>query len=652
MKRKRHHDPETSRKRPNTTGTDARPDNDESSCVNHPVLSSYYREVFTLRHFLCLNNSHWRKESRRRLSAVDGDDNGGLSKLLDTVLVATNHLHPLRSRQWAIQDIAVFLQQLPRSTIGTGSVPHLSHQLEVVDFVVWLLFRRCQPYGKPQHLLCQGFERAFAAGQKGLDMTVAPGIPGIICHYPNNHIEVLTSPIWCQLLSTLGCGGDLIMVDLLVNCALFYPSSSNGSRLQQLSGIPLTQISPLSKASAFNGVPQNVQKPTPMLSSTTSERRPSSIRFVRSRMFYAKPGLNAQGNVRFGLRHIHVFNRFSNCEDEGQTLHVMKYIFPRRFGFHNVFTCDTDPKETSQPFKDYTLREQEIALKQREDVAALPERLKDRFSLYLGVPRRLRGLALELTRKLRRNHQNCPYVALLHHYCPTSPNLAHGVARSPADLATHQTKVSAFCRAVVLHVFPQGFWGSGMGGEHNRRIIMRNVHRFVQSRKGESLTLHDVLQDIHISAITWLRPHENKTKMCQSDFNKRKEIFSELIYYLFDSFVIPLVRSNFHVTESNVHRNRLFYFRHDVWRQLTEPSITKLKFNMLEEMKFDQARKLLAGRSLGCSDIRLLPKATGFRPIANLRKRTQIWKGGKKVLGRSINSILTPVFKVLNFEKV
>jgi telomerase reverse transcriptase len=238
---------------------------------------------------------------------------------------------------------------------------------------------------------------------------------------------------------------------------------------------------------------------------------------------------------------------------------------------------------------------------------------------------------------------------LLRHYCS---NLAHGGARSPADLATHQAKVSAFCRAIILRVFPHGFWGSGKGGEHNRRIILRNIHRFVRSRKGESLTLHDVLQDIHISAITWLRPHENETKMCQSDFNKRKEIFAELIYYLFDSFVIPLVRSNFHVTESNVHKNRLFYFRQDVWRQITEPTIAELKSNMFEEMKFDQARKLLASRNLGYSDIRLLPKATGFRPIANLRRRMQIWKGGKKVLGRSINSILTPVFKILNFEKV
>ena len=140
--------------------------------------------------------------------------------------------------------------------------------------------------------------------------------------------------------------------------------------------------------------------------------------------------------------------------------------------------------------------------------------------------------------------------------------------------------------------------------------------------------------------------------MSQSDFEKRKEMLAELVYYVFDSFIIPLIRSNFHVTESNAHRNRLFYFRHDVWRHLTEPTIAELKCTTYEEMKPVEARKVLSSRTFGYSTIRLLPKATGFRPIANLRRRMLTWHNGKKVLGRSINSLLTPTFKVLDYEKV
>jgi telomerase reverse transcriptase len=139
--------------------------------------------------------------------------------------------------------------------------------------------------------------------------------------------------------------------------------------------------------------------------------------------------------------------------------------------------------------------------------------------------------------------------------------------------------------------------------------------------------------------------------MAHSDTQKRKEIYLEFVYYIFDSLLIPLIRSNFHVTESNTHRNRLFYFRHDVWRRLTEPSLASLKLSMFEELKPTHAKHLLNARSLGFSQVRLLPKRTGFRPIMNLRRRMTETHRGKVLLGRSINSVMAPVFHMLDYEK-
>lgn len=145
---------------------------------------------------------------------------------------------------------------------------------------------------------------------------------------------------------------------------------------------------------------------------------------------------------------------------------------------------------------------------------------------------------------------------------------------------------------------------------------------------------------------------ESGSKMSITDFNKRKELLAEFVYYIFDSFLIPLIRSNFHVTESNVHRNRLFYFRHDVWRAISEPAMSALKGSIFEELDTEQTRKRLLSRTIGFSHVRLLPKSTGFRPITNLRRRQQYFSNGKRVLGRSINSVMRPVFQVLKYEKV
>lgn len=132
---------------------------------------------------------------------------------------------------------------------------------------------------------------------------------------------------------------------------------------------------------------------------------------------------------------------------------------------------------------------------------------------------------------------------------------------------------------------------------------------------------------------------------------KREEIYQEFLYYFFDSLLIPLIRSNFHVTESNVHRNRLHYFRHDVWRAIAEPTLADMKLTMFEDVRTTKALKILDGRPLGFSQIRLLPKANGMRPIMNLKGRVNKLKNGRMVLGRSINSVMKPVFNVLDYVK-
>ena len=163
-----------------------------------------------------------------------------------------------------------------------------------------------------------------------------------------------------------------------------------------------------------------------------------------------------------------------------------------------------------------------------------------------------------------------------------------------------------------------------------------------------------MLIDLQITTLAWLQPpgQDNNANLAKSDFEKRKELFLEFAYWLFDSFLIPLIRCNFHVTESNVHRNRLFYFRHDVWRMLTEPCLTTMKSDMFEHMETERMARLLSMRPLGFSKIRLLPKRHGFRTIMNLKRRQQVMRNGTMSLGRSINTVMTPVFNVITYEKV
>ena len=344
-------------------------------------------------------------------------------------------------------------------------------------------------------------------------------------------------------------------------------------------------------------------------------------------------------------------------------VHIMKYIFPRQFGLHNVFTSSVDPKETAHPFKDYTIREQEISRAAGKVIGV--SRRQQRNACHL--PKRLRGSAPRLIARLLKLHSRCSYVELLRYYCPLiQPKDCHST--EVTSLATPAACVSAFCRAALSRILPNELWGCGEEGQENLSIIMKSVDQFVTCRRYENMTLHSVCQGLkvrwrspwklgysfamQISCIAWLTPDKlvSSAKMSITDFNKRIELLQELVYYVFDSIVIPLLRCNFHITESSADKNRLFFFRHDIWKKLTEPHWANLKLLMFKEAKPEGMTKSYKN-SLTFSHMRLVPKGASFRPIMNLRRRAHMMRHGKLVFARAINSQLKPVYSMLSFEK-
>lgn len=62
------------------------------------------------------------------------------------------------------------------------------------------------------------------------------------------------------------------------------------------------------------------------------------------------------------------------------------------------------------------------------------------------------------------------------------------------DVACPTAHVSAFCRAVLVKVIPNAFWGT----EENKHVIMSWIDTFVSLRRFEGLTLHQVTASIQV----------------------------------------------------------------------------------------------------------------------------------------------------------
>jgi hypothetical protein len=130
-------------------------------------------------------------------------------------------------------------------------------------------------------------------------------VPGLVERSPNSHVRTLKEPTWCRLHALLGKGGDRIIQDMLLECAIFCPVDVGTGNFYQLSGVPMSDLKTEHKQQDHPRQSEVGQATkTTSLAQCVEQRGPSAITFVRSRMLYAKAALNAKGGVRFGMRHI------------------------------------------------------------------------------------------------------------------------------------------------------------------------------------------------------------------------------------------------------------------------------------------------------------------------------------------------------------
>ncbi|CAI6095587.1 unnamed protein product [Clonostachys chloroleuca] len=671
-----------------------------SLLVTQKLLEHCFPNVQTLRQHLLSQLPSASRLRRKKITALTARDasselEGRVAALLDTALVCSrlpqaqkSEASDIRWEQWKS-----FSQKGDESYVSISDTRSAKQsQNEILEFVVWLLFNREKTTNtQPCHVLCNGFDVKPGNGDKG-----TTSIPGVYFRFPSSSFEALKEAPWPQVLALLGQSGERLMIDLLLDYSLFVAVDAGHGNFYQLSGVPLFMSS-----LPVDGQAATIADAKPFC------RKPGEITLMRNKTLYAKPSLTAAGTVQAGFRHIHILNRCPYVkpkgdepspeereQNEANTTKVMMYMFPRQFGLHNAFTSEVDKTRTTMKFQDYTYREDEIseAFVSRSNS---PEKTKP-----TKLPKRLKGIARDLIMNLQVRHSRCAYFELLRYYCPSAwdthrpaqnfatqasskapkqqgdgPNIDGVAIQGPSrpkrvgqkthsqschsDMPSYNTlvelacpigNVSAYCQAVLAKIVPDRFWGEGDTMVHNKRMFRSKVDHFIRLRRFEVMSLHEVVQDLKAN-IPWLRPPDLAgQKTSQTDISKRYELFHEFLYYVFDSLLIPLVRNNFYVTESNIHRNRLFYFRHDIWRRITEPAMATLKENMLEPLKLVDATRILDSRRLGFSQLRLLPKTLDLRPIMNLGKKMP-GRGRSKTFGASINWELKPIHHMLNAEK-
>lgn len=282
------------------------------------ILRLYYPQVLTLREYLLQANTS--KNKRRQIQNYGNDaaknsqeTDSGLSKLLDTILVGC---HDVKKEEHNIidyhNDLSIFSSQVSGSTaISSGSQAPLPFA-EIVDFVTWRLFRQHTSGHRPPHVLCHGY---YYDGLGDVRSSVKAIITDRDAVTPdrNEHVERLKGDAWAGLTKLVGSKGTVTLIQLLQNCGMFMPLETGRNNLIQISGVDLSELRTVDKHNPTGG-PRPGGGAAPLVSivgsnGDTSSRETNTlntIRFVRHRILYRKPDLNAKGGAYFGLPHIRI----------------------------------------------------------------------------------------------------------------------------------------------------------------------------------------------------------------------------------------------------------------------------------------------------------------------------------------------------------
>ncbi|WVR08145.1 hypothetical protein IAU60_005191 [Kwoniella sp. DSM 27419] len=601
-----------------------------TSPLQHKTLSAYYPAIFTLRTVI------------RSFTPFDGGaENSHHAQLLDETWCA------FRSRD-DHNVLQTRLRVVDRRQEGS--------QQELIDRILRDIGR-------------SGERNVLLSNNKypSVDLPINVTRP----HVENRHVHgpasVLRNPAWKMLRTRIG---DEAFRLIILHTSIFLPLSNNC--YTQLSGQPIYDLYDHKKASLLETSYTQKRKKSstrhtrrkrarPMLD--TAPSRPEMVKpamnraaaaevsIARQRMFYGRPARSHNGKPSIGLPPSHMLASLCTGEEvtDAQLLKLLSAILPDMFRPADSDDERIKVKGSLARVEGMLAMAKEMVARYRKlNVRALLSRCTSQehpSTLPTKLPlTQVCASSLPVTQILLSNPVTSSQ-GVVKKETATSPQLP------PIIKAVPHRQVCRFVDLVIRQLLPVTM----MGSQHNSDILLSHVRRFVKAKQYETVTLHAVIQGIQVLDIPWL-DITSSGHITATDAHKRVRLAQQFFRWVFDGFLIPLLRNTFYITETATTRYETVYYTHDDWQRTTEPYFTELSRKLLVKLDINQAFFARQG-DLGVSAVRFIPKPSGFRPIVNLGrkiKRSSVYgisTNGIHSGGMSANQILKNVHQVLTLEK-
>ena len=143
-------------------------------------------------------------------------------------------------------------------------------------------------------------------------------------------------------------------------------------------------------------------------------------------------------------------------------------------------------------------------------------------------------------------------------------------------------------------------------------------------KRYENYKIEDFLYKMDVFKIPWLHLNFHK-KYKKQIIGRGRKVLASLISFLYNKFIIPVLKYNFFITEKHKEANKLFYYRKPLWilieklalKRFSDENLTPINEGVLNETRKN-------GIDYPEGKLRLMPKKGSFRPIITFNRKRKV----------------------------
>lgn len=213
----------------------------------------------------------------------------------------------------------------------------------------------------------------------------------------------------------------------------------------------------------------------------------------------------------------------------------------------------------------------------------------------------------QLSNEFIKGHRKVQYTSIYNYYTG---------GKSGCDHQLSHYQVFGFLISVLKRVLPNDFIKCTAFMKHLRKKIWT----FLRMNRFEKMSVNELVHGLSLKElIPIFDPKSNNNNISfqnPAEHEKIKGYMMGFFHFLFENYLLDLLRCNLYITEVSNSRSQLAFYRHDTWTRLTTPILETLQDTMFQAVEAPSPNSIN-----NISRCRLVPKGKDkFRPILAFKK--------------------------------